>query len=78
MTTTSDLIEHLRLARHPEGGWYRETWRAAPLAGGWQAAQAGAGPCPVACVVVPGFRFDGFELAPPGWTAVATDNPPGP
>ncbi len=23
-----DLIEKLGLARHPEGGWYRETWRA--------------------------------------------------
>lgn len=24
------LIEQLGLAPHPEGGWYRETWRAAP------------------------------------------------
>ena len=24
------LIEHLGLAPHPEGGWYRETWRADP------------------------------------------------
>ena len=23
-----DLIEALGLAPHPEGGWYRETWRA--------------------------------------------------
>ena len=22
------IIEHLELAPHPEGGWYRETWRA--------------------------------------------------
>ena len=22
-----ELIEHLELAPHPEGGWYRETWR---------------------------------------------------
>jgi predicted cupin superfamily sugar epimerase len=22
------LIEHLELAPHPEGGWFRETWRA--------------------------------------------------
>jgi uncharacterized protein len=32
--TTSDsaqnLIEQLGLSPHPEGGWYRETWRAAP------------------------------------------------
>lgn len=23
----ADLIRELNLARHPEGGWYRETWR---------------------------------------------------
>ena len=134
-----NLIARLALARHPEGGWYRETWRAAPagsqrsagtsilflleagqrshwhrvdatelwifqagqaltlltlstadanvvsvvrlgadIGGGeqpqhvvapgqWQAAQAGDGWCLVACVVVPGFQFEGFELAPPGW-----------
>ena len=132
-----DLIARLGLARHPEGGWYRETWRAAATDGGrgagtsilflleagqrshwhrvdaselwiyqagtpptlrlaegarveairlgidvaagerpqqivaphqWQAAQAGAGWCLVACVVVPAFRFEGFELAPAGWS----------
>ncbi len=26
--TAAELIERLGLARHPEGGWYRETWRA--------------------------------------------------
>src|SRR5580765_8437573 len=31
MPDARDLIEHLELAPHPEGGWYRETWRAAPL-----------------------------------------------
>jgi predicted cupin superfamily sugar epimerase len=131
-----NLIDRLGLARHPEGGWYRETWRA-PVAGSqrsagtsilflleahqrshwhrvdatelwifqagvaltlstadanvvsavrlgtdirageqpqhvvahgqWQAAQAGDRWCLVACVVVPGFQFEGFELAPPGW-----------
>ena len=36
--------------------------------GEWQAAQASpAGWALVACVVVPGFEFAGFELAPPGW-----------
>jgi predicted cupin superfamily sugar epimerase len=29
----SELIEKLRLERHPEGGWYRETWRAASAEG---------------------------------------------
>ncbi len=29
MTPAKALIETLRLVPHPEGGWYRETWRAA-------------------------------------------------
>ena len=29
MTTAQDLIDRLRLAPHPEGGYYRETYRAA-------------------------------------------------
>lgn len=28
MTDAADLIAALDLAPHPEGGWYRETWRA--------------------------------------------------
>ena len=140
MTTDSAaaLIARLDLAPHPEGGWFRETWRApsdtgvrspatailflleagqashwhrvdaselwifqagAPLAlrtarddagpvaevtlgvspgqtpqhrvapGQWQAAQASAdGWTLVACVVVPGFDFAGFELAAAGWS----------
>lgn len=31
MTRAADLIESLRLSPHPEGGWYRETWRAEPV-----------------------------------------------
>ena len=133
------VIARLDLARHPEGGWYRETWRApaapdarspgtailflleagqashwhridatelwlfqagtaltlktaaqdtgpvstiqlgpdvlagdAPQAvvapGEWQAAHASAeGWALVACVVIPGFDFAGFELAAKGW-----------
>lgn len=136
------LIEQLGLAAHPEGGWYRETWRAAPGPDGralgtaiifllrageashwhrvdaaelwlWQAgdpvelslAATDAGPARsvilgadvmagqllqglvgpgewqaarpfgparhgyalVSCLVVPGFDFAGFTLAPPGW-----------
>ena len=139
----SRLIEHLGLSPHPEGGWFRETWRAeAPegdRAGGtaihflleagqrsqwhkvdaaeiwlwhagdplllqlaadsaeparevrlgpdvlageqvqhvvapgeWQAAACvpggGAGYTLVSCIVVPGFDFAGFNLAPEGWT----------
>jgi uncharacterized protein len=133
------LIAELDLAPHPEGGWFRETWRApasspggrdaatvilfllekgqkshwhkvdaaelwlfhagSPIMlktaqsdeadvsevrlgadvlagqrpqylvapGEWQAAEAGEGWALVACVVVPGFSFEGFELAPPAW-----------
>ena len=134
-TTAAQLIERLRLEPHPEGGWYRQTWRSqttmpdgrvagtsilylleegqrshwhrvdaeevwifqagAPLllltadggvtvetrlghglaeapqhvvrAGEWQSAEAEDGWTLVACVVVPGFRFEGFEMVPPGW-----------
>lgn len=33
----AEIIQHLGLAPHPEGGWYRETWRA-PAADGERAA----------------------------------------
>jgi predicted cupin superfamily sugar epimerase len=33
VTTAAALIEALALAPHPEGGWYRETWRADADAG---------------------------------------------
>ena len=141
------LIEQLALNAHPEGGWYRETWRAEPdgsgrargtgivfllkegeashwhrvdadelwiwqggdaldlgiadsdagpvrmlrlggdVAGGdalqglvpkdaWQAARSVAGGQAgyslVSCIVVPGFDFAGFELAPPEWAPGVT------
>lgn len=136
------ICETLGLAPHPEGGWYKETWRAEtedgvraggtaihfllaagershwhkvdaaeiwlwhdgdPLAlhiaddaeggervitlGGdigaghapqtvipphhWQAAEPigdAAGYVLVSCIVIPGFDFAGFTLAPKGWT----------
>jgi predicted cupin superfamily sugar epimerase len=138
MDDARKIIDRLGLEPHPEGGWYRETWRGdalpdgraagtaihflleagqhsnwhrvdaaelwlfhagAPLrlltapgdtgpvettrlgsdvlggqapqrlvpAGAWQAAEADAGWTLASCVVVPGFRFEGFKLAPPGW-----------
>jgi predicted cupin superfamily sugar epimerase len=141
MTQDADaarIIAALDLSRHPEGGWYRETWRAeatpglrpagtailfllergqrshwhkvdgeehwfwhagasltlsiAPddagpvtdialgsdvLAGQtpqarvptdhWQAAEPRGGWTLVSCTVIPGFRFEGFTLAPRGW-----------
>lgn len=38
--TAEDLIETLRLQPHPEGGWYRETWRAPAPEGGRAASTA--------------------------------------
>ncbi|MCW4463004.1 cupin domain-containing protein [Sphingomonas sp. BT-65] len=141
MQEAESVIETLGLAPHPEGGWYRETWRAGagegarspgtailyllesgcrshwhrvdadelwlwhagapldlliadereanpvliPLGGDvargyrpqalvpatrWQAAEARRGWALVSCVVVPGFDFAGFELAPPDWAPV--------
>lgn len=142
MDSASALIEQLGLTAHPEGGWYKETWRGEPGTDGrakgtailfllrageashwhtvdaaelwfWQAgdpvelrlaasddgptrsvilgADVGAGEqlqglvAPgewqaarpygaavhgyslVSCVVVPGFDFAGFVLAPAGW-----------
>jgi predicted cupin superfamily sugar epimerase len=128
------VIVMLGLEPHPEGGWFRETWRddastaisfllragershwhrvhgstevwhhyggdpmslhlavdglavtsltlgddlaagerpqAVVPAGTWQSAEPIAGPhgyALVGCTVAPPFRFDAFELAPPGW-----------
>jgi predicted cupin superfamily sugar epimerase len=41
-------------------------------AGAWQAAEPTGAWTLVGCTVSPAFTFDGFELAPPGWS------PPGP
>jgi hypothetical protein len=139
MTDAEALIRKLALQPHPEGGWYRETWRAeaapgerasatailflleagqkshwhkvdatefwlfhagSPLRlrtaegdsgpiqevrlgpdvlagdqpqcriapGAWQAAEADNGWTLVSCIVSPGFEFDGFTLAAPGWS----------
>lgn len=137
------IVDRLGLAPHPEGGWYRETWRAAAApgeraggtailflldagarshwhrvdavehwlwhggaaldlmtaadeagpvatlrlggdvlggeapqglvpAGHWQAAEARSGWALVSCLVIPGFDFAGFTLAPAGWAPGAT------
>jgi predicted cupin superfamily sugar epimerase len=133
--SAGEIIEKLGLQRHPEGGWYRETWRGpvvggrasgtailfllqagershwhrvdadeiwlwhagAPLmlsmgelsasevrlgpdvlggevvqavvpSGWWQAARSTGAWTLVSCTVSPGFRFEGFELAPEGWS----------
>jgi predicted cupin superfamily sugar epimerase len=37
LSAAPDIVETLGLAPHPEGGWYRETWRAAPATPGGRA-----------------------------------------
>ena len=39
-------------------------------AGHWQTATSLGAWTLVGCTVAPGFRFEGFELAPPGWRPV--------
>lgn len=134
-----DIIDWLALVPHPEGGWYRETWRAeardgvrpagtaiyylleagqrshwhrvdsaeiwhfhagAPLRlsvaataharpdarllgsdlasgalpqqvvppGHWQSAESTGAWTLAGCTVSPGFLFEHFEMAPPGWS----------
>jgi len=142
----AEIIARLELQPHPEGGWYRQTWRAdavggerpgataihflleagqvshwhrvdaaeiwlwhagAPITlslapedagpvdvktlgpdvlsgqspqlvvpiGWWQSAVSQGDWTLVSCVVAPGFRFEGFELALPGWMpGAALDN----
>lgn len=48
--TAQELIEALELGPHPEGGWYRETWRAEASEGERAAASA------VYYVIQPGQR----------------------
>ena len=45
-----------------------EVVQAVVPAGWWQAARPLGDWVLVSCTVSPGFRFEGFELAPPGWS----------
>jgi hypothetical protein len=59
-------VEHV-LGPDPAAG---QVLQATVPASAWQAAEPapGAPYALVSCVVVPAFTFDGFELAPPGWS----------
>ncbi|WP_334176311.1 cupin domain-containing protein [Pseudoxanthobacter sp.] len=48
----------LAAGERPQGIVPRGQWQAARSLGAWTL---------VGCTVAPGFRFEGFELAPPGW-----------
>jgi predicted cupin superfamily sugar epimerase len=45
-----------------------EVVQAVVPAGCWQAARSLGEWTLVSCTVSPGFRFEGFEMAPPGWS----------
>ncbi len=68
----------LRLSIAEAGGAPRHLTRGADLLAGerpqgvvpplaWQAAESLGAWTRVGCTVAPAFRFEGFELAPPGW-----------
>lgn len=72
--------EVVRLGRASPGA---ESERAMPQAvvpaDAWQSAEPVSGATGwslVSCVVTPGFEFDGFELAPSGWTPEQLDADP--
>jgi predicted cupin superfamily sugar epimerase len=41
----------------------------------WQSARSTGAWTLVGCTVAPGFHFDGFEMAPPGWAPSGGDAP---
>lgn len=49
----------LASGEHPQAVVPADAWQAAESLGDWTL---------VGCTVAPGFQFEGFELAPPGWT----------
>lgn len=57
-------VEAIRLGTDLVGG---KRPQAVVPAGAWQAAESLGAWTLVGCTVAPGFRFEGFELAPPGW-----------
>lgn len=58
-SATITLGADLSAGERPQGLVPRRWWQAAESLGAWTL---------VSCTVAPGFRFEGFELAPPGWS----------
>ena len=56
---TLTLGPDLAAGERPQGIVPRDWWQSAVSLGAWTL---------VGCTVAPGFRFEGFELAPPGWS----------
>ena len=59
---TVTLGPDLAAGQRPQAIVPPEVWQAAETTGAWTL---------VGCTVSPGFTFDGFELAPPGWAPPA-------
>jgi predicted cupin superfamily sugar epimerase len=59
-----ETVTAVRLGGNVLGG---EAPQAVVPAGAWQAARPLGDWALVGCIVAPGFRFEGFELAPPDW-----------
>ena len=57
--TTSTLGPNLAAGERPQAVVPKDAWQAAASRGDWSL---------VSCVVAPGFVFEGFELAPEGWS----------
>ncbi|NPU14457.1 cupin domain-containing protein [Bradyrhizobium sp. 83012] len=55
---TTTLGIDLAAEQHPQAVVPAHAWQAAESTGDWTL---------VGCTVAPGFRFEGFELAPAGW-----------
>lgn len=58
------LVRTMRLGPAPAAA---ESLQGLAPAGQWQAAESLGRWTLVSCVVAPAFRFEGFEMAPPGW-----------
>jgi hypothetical protein len=60
-TATRDIVlgDDLAAGQVPQAVVPTDAWQAAETSGPWTL---------VGCTVSPAFTFDGFELAPPGWS----------
>ena len=68
MDELADMIHEIkRLNPKPGLAFGAVQMQAVVPAGHWQAADTGGDWTLVSCTVSPGFRFEGFELAPPGF-----------
>lgn len=60
---TVTLGTNLATGQSPQGIVPKDAWQSAQTLGDWTL---------VGCAVAPAFEFDGFELAPPGWSPEPT------